>query len=71
MSQSVLKKLFRRSLMIGLIVGTLLNVINQYDALLGELPLNVWKLSLTYCVPFCVSMVSGYMTIKEVSKPEP
>jgi hypothetical protein len=45
----------RRSLLVALIVGTLLNVINQGDALLTGTHVNVWKLVLTYVVPYCVA----------------
>ena len=45
----------RRSLATMLIVGTVLNVINQGDALWGLEAVNWWKLLLTYCVPFCVA----------------
>src|SRR5215467_10887386 len=43
----------RRSLHVALIVGTVLNLINQGDALLGMASINWLKLVLTYCVP-CV-----------------
>jgi len=36
------------------IVGTVLNLINQGDALLGMAPINWLKLVLTYCVPYAV-----------------
>jgi len=39
----------------SLIVGTILNLINQGDALVGGAALNVTKLLLTYVVPYCVS----------------
>jgi len=45
----------RRSLYVALVVGTILNVINQGDLLVSAEPINWLKLSLTYCVPFCVS----------------
>jgi hypothetical protein len=45
----------RRSLVVALIVGTILNLINQGDALLTGLPVNLAKLLLTYLVPYCVS----------------
>ena len=45
----------RRSLILAAIVGTILNVINQGDALLGGAPLVAWKIVLTYCVPYCVA----------------
>lgn len=44
----------RRSLFVALVVGTILNVINQGDALLGQTDLNAVKLLLTYVVPYVV-----------------
>jgi hypothetical protein len=57
----------RRSLIAAAVVGTLLNVINQGDALAGAKPLNVTKLILTFIVPYCVATygaVSYQMTHK-------
>jgi hypothetical protein len=45
----------RRSLVIAVVVGTILNLINQGDALVAGGPLMAWKLVLTYCVPYCVA----------------
>ena len=45
----------RRSLLVALVVGTILNLINQGDAMLAGLPLDVAKLLLTYLVPYLVS----------------
>jgi len=45
----------RRSLAVALVVGTILNLINQGDALLDAHPLNLTKLLLTYLVPYCVA----------------
>jgi hypothetical protein len=44
----------RRSLTVALVVGTVLNLINQGDALLGTASVNWLKLALTYCVPYVV-----------------
>ena len=44
----------RRSIYVALVVGTLLNFINQGDALLGSGPINWIKLVLTYLVPYAV-----------------
>jgi len=44
----------RRSLYVALVVGTILNLINQGDALLGQTDLNVMKMMLTYFVPYAV-----------------
>jgi hypothetical protein len=38
-----------------LVVGTILNLINQGDALIGHLPVSWAKVALTYLVPFVVS----------------
>ncbi len=45
----------RRSLAVAAIVGTILNLINQGDALLAAQSLNIPKLLLTYLVPYCVA----------------
>jgi hypothetical protein len=45
----------RRSFVVALIVGTILNLINQGEALLAAHSLNVAKLLLTYLVPYCVA----------------
>jgi hypothetical protein len=44
-----------RSCIVALIVGTILNLINQGDALLAGNSLDLPKLLLTYLVPYCVS----------------
>jgi hypothetical protein len=45
----------RRSLFAALVVGTILNLINQGDALFGTVPVNWFKITLTYFVPYAVS----------------
>ena len=40
-----------RSFVVAVIVGTILNLINQGDAFLGMASINWLKLVLTYCVP--------------------
>jgi hypothetical protein len=44
----------RRSLYVALVVGTMLNLINQGDAMFGTAPINWLKIVLTYCVPYVV-----------------
>ncbi len=44
-----------RAVVVMIVVGSVLNLINQGEALLHGAPLNVAKLLLTYIVPFCVS----------------
>lgn len=45
----------RRALWTAAVVGTILNLINQGDALLAGQPLQWSKAMLTYCVPYCVA----------------
>jgi hypothetical protein len=45
----------RRSLYVALIVGTILNLINQGEVLFGDGKLNLAKFFLTYAVPYCVA----------------
>jgi hypothetical protein len=45
----------RRSLWVALVVGTILNLINQGDVLLSGHRLNLAKIALTYAVPYIVS----------------
>jgi len=45
----------RRSFFVALTVGTILNLINQGDALFGGNRLNVTKIILTFAVPYCVA----------------
>ena len=54
----------RRSLLVALTVGTALNLINQGDALLGGAELVLWKLILTYIVPFAVASYGGYSALR-------
>lgn len=43
----------------SLFIGSLLNLINQGDALFGAAPLAPAKLLLTYAVPYCVATFSA------------
>jgi hypothetical protein len=45
----------QRSLQVTLVVGTLLNLINQSDAIFSSSNINWFKLALTYPVPYLVS----------------
>ena len=44
----------RRSSFVAVVVGNILNVINQGDALLAFAPINWFKIILTYLVPYGV-----------------
>jgi hypothetical protein len=45
----------KRSLIVALVVGTILNLINQGDALVAGARLNLTKLILTFVVPYAVA----------------
>jgi hypothetical protein len=45
----------KRSFFLALVVGTVLNIINQGEILFGEGKLNLIKILLTYAVPYCVA----------------
>jgi hypothetical protein len=53
-----------RSAAIAAVVGTILNLINQGDAMLSGNGLVLWKLVLTYCVPFLVASYGGYSALR-------
>ncbi|MEZ8102248.1 nitrate/nitrite transporter NrtS [Vibrio bivalvicida] len=57
--------IIKRAVLIALVVGTLLNIINQYDAIFAEHPFNWLKACLTYCVPFCVSLFSTWLAHRD------
>ncbi|MDA0126909.1 nitrate/nitrite transporter NrtS [Vibrio sp. MarTm2] len=61
-------QVIKRSIIIAVVVGTLLNLINQGDAMVSGLSLNWFKVILTYCVPFAVSLVSSWFTQREIEK---
>ena len=54
----------RRSAAVAAVIGTLLNLINQGDALLGGGDVVIWKLLLTYFVPFAVASYGSYAAIR-------
>jgi hypothetical protein len=57
-------RVVRASVVIAVIVGTILNLINQGDALIGGQPLVLWKLVLTYMVPYCVSSYGAVTALR-------
>ena len=49
----------RRSCRVALVVGTILVAINHGDHLLALAPADMFKIGLTYCVPYCVATYSA------------
>lgn len=63
----------RRSFYVALIVGTILNVINQGDAIFGTESINWLKVLLTYFVPYAVctyGAVSAQTDPRDTSQPD-
>jgi hypothetical protein len=59
---AVSRRVFKRNLLISLLVGTLLTLANQFDVILrGPVRANLLaKISLNFVIPFVVSSVSAY-----------
>ena len=54
----------KRSIIVSVVVGTALNLINQGPELLsGDRPV-IWKLALTYVVPFLVASYGSYAAFR-------
>ena len=51
----------KQALKVAIVVGTLLLLINQFDALFGEAKLRWLPAILTYCVPFFV-FIAGQLS---------
>ncbi|MCY4404978.1 MAG: nitrate/nitrite transporter NrtS [Rhodospirillaceae bacterium] len=58
----------RNSLMVGAVVGTILNMINQGEYITGDGTINWFKLGLTYCVPFCVATYGAFTAARIFEK---
>lgn len=56
------KNVVKRSIVTSLLVGTVLNLINQPAAIMGDKPIVWLNLVLTYLVPYFVSAVSGSLS---------
>lgn len=60
------RRAIKRATVIAIVVGSLLNFINQYDAIfLAQQSVNWLKIGLTYCVPFGVSLLSGWLASQD------
>lgn len=64
MKRTFSRRSVRRSLTVALIVGSALNMINQGDLLFQGEPIIVWKLLLTYFVPYAVASYGSYAALR-------
>jgi hypothetical protein len=55
--RNLLRSQFLEAARVALVVGTILLLINQYDALFGQQNLRWLPAMLTYCVPFSVFLL--------------
>ena len=53
----------QRSLAVALVVGSVLNMINQWDALFGDVALDLVQLCLNFAVPYLVATY-GAITVR-------
>ena len=53
----------KRALIVAILVGTLLNMINQGDAIVANGPIIWTKIGLTYLVPYCVAIYGAVSAI--------
>jgi hypothetical protein len=57
----------RRSLLVSAVVGTILNLINQHEALFDARALHLAKFLLTYLVPYCVATYGSVMALLQLN----
>jgi hypothetical protein len=57
-----------RSLVVAIVVGTVLNAINQGAEIVGGQHVNLLKLLLTYSVPFMVSSHGAYSALTRLDE---
>lgn len=62
------RAVFVRSAKVAIVVGTVLNVINQGDAIFGSAKSDLFKAGLTYCVPFFVAMYGALSATRDYRK---
>jgi len=62
------KPILKRSTFVAAVVGTILNLINQSDAMMGAEPIVWGKIVLTYMVPFVVSTYAAWSALKASGK---
>ncbi len=61
----------RRSLLVALVVGSILNVINQWDGLFGDATLDLLQLCLNYVVPYLVATYGAVSMRRSTARSHP
>lgn len=55
-----------RSVLVAIVVGTILNAINQGSEILNGEPVNITRLLLTYAVPFFVASYGAFAALSRL-----
>lgn len=66
--QALAPPFLRRNLVVAVVVGTILNLINQGDVLFGDGAVEPFKLALTWCVPFCVATYGTWNSLRVMAR---
>ncbi len=64
----VFKRYYTQATRVALVVGTILLLINQHDALFGYQDIQWLPAVLTYCVPFCVFMLGKWSSDRDCKR---
>ncbi len=51
--------IWRNAIKVSLVVGTLLNIINQSGRVLDDAPISWWQVDMNHLVPYCVATFSA------------
>ena len=62
------KRYYTQATRVALVVGTILLLINQHDALFGYQDIQWLPAILTYCVPFCVFMLGKWSSGRDCER---
>lgn len=60
------RAILARSIAVSLVVGTILNAINQGSEILAGQPVNIARLLMTYAVPFFVASYGAYAAFRRL-----
>lgn len=63
------RPILTRSVLVALVVGTILNAINQGSEILNGERINVTRLLLTYAVPFFVASYGAFAALSRLDSP--
>ncbi len=62
------RRIFIRATFVATVVGPILTLINQFDAIFGPQDVSMVQFLLTLMVPFCVSSFSGILSLPDIRK---